>query len=509
MTKGSVLVELREQEHTTISVLNDLGGKATTEQLVQRSKMPDAAIARATMTLREKKLVEVTEEKQTLLRLNEEGKLHAKNGLPERRLIEALERLGGKATRSKAFEQARLEERFIHIALGWAQRKRWTTLDSKANTLHAMLKPKEGDDEKLLRLLAEKEKVTIEDLNSGLREASRLLKSRKLLEVEEKTTRFVELTKAGREALKKSASPVAEVTQLTQELIVSGKWRKVKLQKYNVEAPVAKVWPSKKHPYLAFLDEVREKLVTLGFREMMGTLVELAFWNFDALYTPQDHPSRQTDGIYYVKSPSKGTISASKSVVANVKATHENGWTTGSTGWGGEYSVEEARRLVLRAHGTCLSARTLVSKDLKIPGRYFSIARCYRPEVPDKTHLIEFNQVEGIVIDKDLTLRDLLGVLSRFATEIAGADKIKLKPDYFPFTEPSVELSAYKRGYGWIEFGGSGIFRPEVTLPLGVKEPVIAWGLGIDRLYMMRAGVKDIQYIFPTDLGWIRRKVMI
>jgi phenylalanyl-tRNA synthetase alpha chain len=192
-----------------------------------------------------------------------------------------------------------------------------------------------------------------------------------------------------------------------------------------------------------------------------------------------------------------------------VKKTHENGWNAGSKGWGSVYSLKEAKRLVLRGHGTCLSARTLLSKNLQIPGRYFSIARCYRPDVPDKTHLIEFNQIEGIIIDKDLTLRDLLGVLSEFATEIAGADKIKLSPDYFPFTEPSVELSAYKEGYGWIEFGGSGIFRPEVTLPLGIKEPVIAWGLGIDRLYMMRAGVNDIQYIFPTDLDWIRRKAVI
>ena len=124
----------------------------------------------------------------------------------------------------------------------------------------------------------------------------------------------------------------------------------------------------------------------------------------------------------------------------------------------------------------------------------------------DKTHLSEFNQVEGIVVDENLTLRDLLGVLAKFAKEIAGADKVRFKPDYFPFTEPSVELSAYKEGYGWVEFGGSGIFRPEVTLPLGVKVPVIAWGLGVDRLFMMRAGVEDIRSIFSQDLDWLRRK---
>jgi phenylalanyl-tRNA synthetase alpha chain len=142
---------------------------------------------------------------------------------------------------------------------------------------------------------------------------------------------------------------------------------------------------------------------------------------------------------------------------------------------------------------------------LEIPGKYFAIARCYRPDVVDKTHLSEFNQVEGIVVDEGLTLRDLLGVLERFALDIAGADKVKFRPDYFPFTEPSVELVAYKKGYGWLEFGGSGIFRPEVTLPLGVKVPVLAWGLGVDRLFMMKAGIDDIRYLFSQDLDWIRR----
>jgi phenylalanyl-tRNA synthetase alpha chain len=137
---------------------------------------------------------------------------------------------------------------------------------------------------------------------------------------------------------------------------------------------------------------------------------------------------------------------------------------------------------------------------------HFSIGRCFRPEVLDKTHLTEFNQVEGIVVDKDLTLRDLLGILERFAIDIAGADKAKFVPDYFPFTEPSVELHAYKKDFGWIEFGGSGIFRPEVTMPLGIDVPVLAWGLGIDRLFMMKAGIKDIRQLFSMDLDWLRKQ---
>ena len=332
------------------------------------------------------------------------------------------------------------------------------------------------------------------------------MKKRKLLTTEDKTHRILEITATGKRTVKRRTLATGEVTQLTPELIITGKWRTAKLQKYNIEAPVAKTWPGKKHPYLSFLEEVRAKLVTLGFKEMTGTNVETSFFNFDALYTPQDHPAREIFGIYFIKHPEFGDVNAYKAAVEKVKATHEKGWRTGSSGWGYKYSMQEARRLILRGHGTCLSARTLLSRNLEIPSRYFSIARCYRPEVVDKTHLSEFNQVEGIVVDEKLTLRDLLGVLEKFALEIAGADKVRFKPDYFPFTEPSVELSAYKKGYGWIEFGGSGIFRPEVTLPLGVKVPVIAWGLGVDRLFMMRAGVDDIRDIFSQSLDWLRRK---
>lgn len=500
------MVKLREQEYKVVSSLAKLGGKASVEQLTIESGLSDAAVMRAALALQERKLLKIHEEKQTIIRLNEEGKIHAKEGLPERRLINALEEFGGKATIEKLVKKASLDEYFTPIALGWIQRKRWAKLDTETNTLQMLEKPAEGNDEKLLKLLIRKGQEISESLTLELQEAVQILKKRKLLETEEKVKRTITLEEAGWKTVEKGVKVAAEVTQLTPEIIISGKWRKLKFQKYNIEAPVAKTWLGKKHPYLQFLDEVKEKLVTLGFKEMTGPTVETSFFNFDALYTPQDHPAREIFGIYFVKSPRYGRVDADRRVLENVKKTHENGWKTGSTGWKYKYSLKEARRLILRGHGTCLSARTLLSKDLEIPGRYFSVVRCYRPEVVDKTHLTEFNQVEGIVVDKNLTLRDLLGVLEKFAIEIAGADEVKFRPDYFPFTEPSVELSAYKKGYGWIEFGGSGIFRPEVTLPLGVDVPVIAWGLGVDRLFMMKAGVDDIRQIFTQNLDWIRRK---
>jgi phenylalanyl-tRNA synthetase alpha chain len=504
------MVELRENEIRILAALDKLDGKASVEQLTAECELPDSAVMRSALILQENGFVQVHAKLENRIKLTAEGEIHAQNGLPERRLINSVIALGGKATLQEAAKEAQLEQQFTQIALGWTQRKKWATFDSKAGTLQVTSSPFEGSDERLLNVLCSKEETPTEKLTQELKDAVEPLKKRKAITVEDKTERILELTKEGKQAIEGGAADLTvctkEITQITPELIIKGGWRNVRFQKYNIEAPVAKAWPGKKNPYLSFLDEVRAKLVTLGFKEMTGTAVETSFFNFDALFTPQDHPARELDGIYYVKNPQFGDLSKHMNAVEKVKATHENGGDTGSKGWGYKYSEEEAKRLILRGHGTCLSARTLLSKNLEIPSKYFSIARVYRPEVVDKTHLSEFNQVEGIVVDENLNLRDLLGVLGKFAKEIAGADKIRFKPDYFPFTEPSVELSAYKEGYGWVEFGGSGIFRPEVTQPLGVKVPVIAWGLGVDRLFMMRAGLEDIRSIFSQDLDWLRRK---
>ena len=506
------MAELRTQEQQLLSALESLGGTATVEQLIQACGIQDTAVMRTALTLQEKNFVSIRAKIQNVIKLTPEGEQYAKDGLPERNLILAVAELGGTADLQAAAKKANLAQEFIQIALGWTIRKKWATYTPQNNTLnvteallHQTTLP-EDCDETFLKHLSTKHQAAQEDLSPELQKATEQLKKRKLLTIEPKTTRTLQITAEGKKAVSEAKIAPQEITQLTPEMIITGKWHSAKLQKYNIEAPVAKAWPGKKHPYLQFLDEVRAKLVQLGFQEMTGTAVETSFFNFDSLYVPQDHPAREASDIYYVKDPQSGEHAKA---LEHVKQTHENGGKTGSTGWGYKYSLEVAQRLLLRGHGTCLSARTLEAGHFEVPSKHFSIARVYRPEITDKTHLSEFNQVEGIIIDENLNLRDLLGVLGKFAKEIAGADKIRFKPDYFPFTEPSVELSAYKEGYGWVEFGGSGIFRPEVTVPLGVKEPVIAWGLGVDRLFMMHAGIEDIRMIFSQDLGWLRKKQVI
>lgn len=328
-----------------------------------------------------------------------------------------------------------------------------------------------------------------------------ILSNRGFIELKERHHTSVKITKSGSKALSKIQIQET-VSRLTPDHIRSGQWRSLHLKSYNVTSR-PKTYPiGRKHPYLMFLDEVKQKLVGLGFTEMRGPLVESEFWNFDALFQAQDHSAREWSDVYTIKHPTHGTLPKDKEIVKNVQRVHETGEPTGSRGWRYRWDPRKAAQLILRPQGTAVSARTLY--HLKIPAKYFSIARCYRPDSVDAVHLSEFNQLEGISCDPSITFRTLLGLLKTFATEIAGATKVRFKPDYYPFTSPSAELSAYHPKLGYIEFGGSGIFRPEVTAPFGISDPVIAWGLGVDRLYMVKRGINDIRELFTQNLNWLR-----
>jgi phenylalanyl-tRNA synthetase alpha chain len=499
------MVELRENEAKTLVALGDSGGRLSVSEVAEKTGLAHAAVMRAALSLESRNLVRISERRIQRISLNDEGRTYAEVGLPERRLVNKLIEIGGEAALDEVLEASSLDRSLWAIALGWVSRKGWARIEKRNRTIRLLKKPEEGADERLIRFLRDEGTVELERLDADLQDAFMMLRGRKIIRVHEETLRDLELTEEGWKIFKEGVQVSSEVSQLTPELIVSGKWRDVKLRKYNIRAPVAPVWPGKKHPYLRFLDELKQRLVALGFKEMAGPIVELSFFNCDGLYMPQDHPAREVHEMYFIKDPEYGSLDRYREYLENVRETHENGWKTGSKGWRYTFSSLEAARLMLRSQTTAASVRMLMNENLEIPGKYFAIARCFRPDVIDKTHLTEFNQVEGIILGEDLSLKDLLGVLRRFAIEVAGADKVKYRPDYFPFTEPSVELVAYKKGYGWMEFGGSGIFRPEVTLPLGIEVPVLAWGLGVDRLFMMKAGIDDIRYLFSHDLDWIRR----
>jgi phenylalanyl-tRNA synthetase alpha chain len=502
------LVAISQSEARVLKTLTDSGGKATLEDLAKKSGLADSAAARAILSLSQNQLVKEKLERRTELSLTDEGRTFARVGLPERIILLEVKNRGGRLSLKEALQHSKLAEKYGSIATGWISRKRWGTIEKSGSDLVIVARsdaPADDDDEVLSSL--KKDILILEELPPALRDAALRLTKRNLVDSRVRTDREVEITEEGRN-IGTSAPAQSEVSSLTGDMIVSGEWEKVKLRSYNVSSAVPRTYPGKYHPYLRFLRMVKRKLVALGFREAVGPLVETAFINCDCLYMPQDHPAREIHDLYYLKDPVSASLEEYGNLVERVAQTHENGWKTGSTGWRYKFSRDEASRLILRSHGTALSVRTLLSKNLQIPGKYFAIARCFRPDMLDKTHLTEFNQAEGIVLDPSLNLRNLLGILEMFAKEVAGADKVRFKPDYFPFTEPSVELQAYREGFGWMEFGGSGIFRPEVTEPLGVKVPVLAWGLGIDRLYMMSRKIQDIRQLFTSDLEWIREQAV-
>jgi phenylalanyl-tRNA synthetase alpha chain len=292
-----------------------------------------------------------------------------------------------------------------------------------------------------------------------------------------------------------------ELGAVTQELLEKGTWKESSFRPYNINAPAARIMPGRRNAYVEFLESVKDKLVSLGFEEFDGGLVETEFWNSDALFMPQFHSARDIHDVYHIAEPTKAKF-IEEPYLSAVAETHQNGGATGSRGWDYSFDREFTKRLILRSQGTVLSARQL--PKAKVPGKYFGVARCFRYDRVDATHLSDFYQTEGIVLGEEVNLRTLLGFLEMFAIEVAGAKEVKYVPGYFPFTEPSVEVHIKHPVLGWFELGGSGIFRPEVTEPLGIKTPVLAWGLGIDRMALMALGLNDLRELFSPDIESVR-----
>lgn len=323
----------------------------------------------------------------------------------------------------------------------------------------------------------------------------------------EQKRRTIQLTALGKDLAAKAGDVADEVSQLTPEMLRDGSWRNVKFRAYNLQIPPPRSTGGRRHPYREFLDAVRRKLLSFGFEEMRGPIVESEFWNNDALFMPQFHPARAIHDVYFVEGMPKAK-ELPEPAASNVAAAHENGGETGSIGWRYQFDRDATRRLILRSQGTALSARQLGKlRDVpNKPGKYFAIARCFRFDDVDATHAPDFFQIEGIVLGEEVHLRHLLGLMKLFGTEIARADEMYFTPGYFPFTEPSVEAHMRHPKIGWMELGGGGIFRPEVTKPFGIDVPVIAWGLGLDRMAMVALGIDDIRDLFSPDLDFLRSR---
>ncbi len=407
--------------------------------------------------------------------LTEEGRKYMKKGLPEKNLIELLE------TGSVKIGDANRKVENFHIALQWAKKNGWVKISGEDIIL--IRKPSSIAEQSALEKTEKGE-----DVNSDIISA---LLQRKLIEKKGSVTVFDE----------------KEITVLTPDLIKTKAWKNLKIRPYNVEVAGKKLYPGKKHVLSYYIEKIRKIFFDFGFQEAEGPLIESSFWNFDALYQPQDHPARDLADTFYMKRPSAARL-PDRETIREVKEAHEHGGITGSTGWGYKWNEDVAKQPILRTHTTAVSARML--KKIELPAKVFCIGRVFRNETIDYKHLPEFTQIEGIVADENVGFRDLLGYLKEFYLRM-GFKKIRFRPAYFPYTEMAVEPEVYFEERGeWLELGGSGIFRPEVTKPLGIDCPVLAWGLGLERPIMLKLALNDIRnFYYKNDMALMRDFKMV
>jgi phenylalanyl-tRNA synthetase alpha chain len=405
----------------------------------------------------------------------DEGMTYAKNGLPETQLLRFI--LPGTQLADLQKHEA------FRIGFGQLRKKGLVKVEGTAVT--RIPGASTDADESVLKNPSAADPRTRELIRRGI-----------LQECE--TVRYaVSITPGGLALVKKGLDLREETGTLTREQILSGSWKTANLQRYDVAKLPKKAYPGKIHPYQRIIAEMREILLEMGFEELYGGIVQQSFWNFDALFQPQDHPAREMQDTFYLRE----TIPLPQGY-ESVKAMHISGGETSSTGWGGAWLEEKAEQCVLRTHTTCLSIQHL-AQNRKPPVKAFAVGRVYRRETIDTTHLAEFEQLEGIVMDEDVSFGNLLGILREFYNRM-GFTSVRFKPSYYPYTEPSLDAEVYIEGIGWIEMGGAGVFREEVTAPLGITCPVLAWGLGVSRIAMLRLGLKDLRLLHKSDVAFLR-----
>ncbi|NHK32856.1 MAG: phenylalanine--tRNA ligase subunit alpha [Asgard group archaeon] len=478
--------------------------------LAIKTKNDQVKIAREILVLAEAGLVDSIEKTEKNITLTNEGKTYLKNGLPEKQVFELLKGKGN-ILLDDFKKDSSLDEQFINIAVGWLRRKKWVTLtkEGKKTYIEVVKQTKDIDEEVLL--LVDSGKI-VRKLDDGeIAESIKNLRKRKIIDVDEKHIRIIKLTKEGEELLNEGVKVQKKlVTTLTPEMIITGSWKKKHFKPYDPSLDVPVTNFGRRHPVIEVINELREIFIEMGFTEIRGPLVESEFWNFDALFQPQDHPARELADTFKISKPNKADL-PDKEIIDRVSKTHQNGWKTKSTGWGYNWLMSEAERICLRTHTTATTCRHLAKafKEWEPPEKVFTIDRVYRNEAVDYQHLAEFSHFEGIIVDKNVNLRHLIGNLKTFYGKM-GFKKVRLIPSFYPYTEPSMSTIIYVDKFNsWMEMGGSGIFRPEVTIPFGVKEKVLAWGQGLERLVMLRLDLDDIREVYSTNINRLRNTPVI
>ena len=431
--------------------------------------------------------------------------------LPERKIVTALNDAGQALSIPEIAEKSGLPNKDVGGSLKVLRDKGWVAQNGKSLELTdagkgaAAAEP--GADELVFRAVSQAEYlITDRELESkGLpvSEALKLFEGRKgVLDARERVERFAKLSDSGKKLVDSGITPVKEANLLTPEMLKDGSWKDVEFRPYDVTAAAEPSHPGKVHPLVSVFEKTRRVFLEMGFAETESGYVESSFWDFDALFQPQDHPARDMQDTFYVSKPAKTSL-PDASLVKKVADTHEGNGACGSVGWRYKWSKELSEKTVLRTHTTASTIRALAAEPAG-PRKVFCVGPVFRRETVDYKHLPVFHQVDGIIIDEKASFANLLGTLEAFYRKM-GFTKFQFRPAFFPYTEPSVEIFVWpEKKSDWVEMGGAGMFRPEVTEPLGCTSPVLAWGLGLERLAMFTYDLSSIGELYRARLSWLK-----
>lgn len=505
MNLDKTIKELSQNEIKVLLTLKKLKDEASPANIFKNGDFnQEVEVMNASSWLQSKNLVKIEDHIKTVYCLGKEGKEFLEQGFPEKRALKFISDKGGKITLSDLSKGLEKEE--IPVAIGWLKRNDWAEIKKDKDTILQITDAgkkalkSDSDDEKLLKKLDESPNI---ELDKKL--VKHLLSRKNVIKEKELITSTITLTDDGKKVITKGIEIKDEISQITSSIIKNRDWENKSIRPYDINAFAPAKYGGKAHPLVSLIADIRKIFIEMGFEEIQGNFIESCFWNMDMLFIPQDHPAREMQDTFYCKNPNKMDVKE-KDLVDVIAKVHEDGGMTSSSGWGSKFSKEEGERSLLRTHTTVNTIRYLHNHP-NPPCKVFSIGRVFRKENIDSTHLPEFYQIEGIIHEDNCNFKQLIGVLKEFYKRM-GFEKIRFRPGYFPYTEPSMEVDVYWNNK-WMELGGSGLFRPEVTEPVGVKNPVLAWGLGLERLAMMKFGLKDIRDLYISDLGWIKKTPLI
>ena len=481
--------------------------KVTPEDIAENTGMDIKSVMSAAGSLASKEIIEVDKKVQKTYSLTGDGIEYAEHGLPERKILNTLAEKKEIHMKDLADETG-MDKKEANIALGWLRRKNWAQIDQGVINITEFGKEftsKIDTDERVLNYLkanADGVKLFTDDLMDGFK---KLTGRKNILNIKKETSHSFKILPKGEAILKEGFTIKNQATQLTHEQLKDGEWKNLEYRPYDINAEAPIIFTGKKHPLRVIIDEIREIFLNMGFSEDKGEYVESAFWNFDSLFQPQDHAAREMQDTFYLKNPLTCDL-PDDALVKLTAETHETGADTGSIGWQYDWSEDIARQSVLRTHTTGISTKHLFEHEPPI--KMFSVGRVFRRETFDYKHLPEFHQVEGLVCGEGISFQNLLGTLKEFYKKLGF--EVRFRPAYFPYTYLSTETEIYlEEKESWIELGGAGMFRPEVLKPLGITQPALAFGLGIERLAMIRYDIEDIRMLYKSDIKWLREVPLV